>query len=312
MRALLLAFSLTLASLAAAPAMAELRDVAAASDGETGRIWLIFDGQPRAVTAVATADGLRLDIAGVSASQRTVTPYDRGLVETVRIVPAGEGVRIELDGRTGWEGARAELVPGGVLVTLGLPHAAMRAEADAPASPPPAPLPVRQATDESREAGGPAGRTGPGRRPLAADSDPPSSDGVSAAPAPLQTAAAAAAPDRTGMASGSPDAAGPPPAGCAGEAAAVEASPWDDELLHDHAACLAVAGDLDRAAAIYEQMLAFAPENFRALIALAELRAEQGDDAAARELYDQAASHAISDAEATRARARLRALQDGN
>ena len=57
-------------------------------------------------------------------------------------------------------------------------------------------------------------------------------------------------------------------------------------------------------------MLAFEPENFRATVALAEIRVGQGDSNAAAELYNQATAYAISDAEAARARARLRALRE--
>lgn len=100
-----------------------------------------------------------------------------------------------------------------------------------------------------------------------------------------------------------------PGGACSAEAAAVAEDPWDEDALHQHAACLTSHGELQPAAIIYEQMLAFAPDDFRALIALAEVRVRQGDTAAARQLYSQAASYAISDAEAARARARLRELQ---
>lgn len=97
---------------------------------------------------------------------------------------------------------------------------------------------------------------------------------------------------------------------CERAAAAVEESPWDEALQAEHAGCLAGAGDLDGAARIYGQMLAFEPENASAAIALAEIRAAQGDRAAARRLFEQAAANSISDAEAARAIARARELSE--
>ena len=99
------------------------------------------------------------------------------------------------------------------------------------------------------------------------------------------------------------------PEPCRPAARAVRQNPWDDELLFAEAACLTDEEALDQAATIYERMLAFEPENFRATIALADIRAEMGDAEAARELYNLAAQYALSDAEASRARSRLRALR---
>lgn len=97
---------------------------------------------------------------------------------------------------------------------------------------------------------------------------------------------------------------------CERAAAAVEESPWDEALQAEHAGCLAGAGDLDGAARIYGQMLSFEPENASAALALAEIRAAQGDRAAARRLFEQAAANSISDAEAARAIARARELSE--
>lgn len=96
---------------------------------------------------------------------------------------------------------------------------------------------------------------------------------------------------------------------CTEVAAQVDADPWDDENLMEHAACRARAGYVDEAASIYQQMLAFNPENATAALALADIRLSQGDEEAARELFDQAAMYARSDAEAARAMALQRELR---
>lgn len=95
---------------------------------------------------------------------------------------------------------------------------------------------------------------------------------------------------------------------CAAAAAAVEANPWDDGPLMQHARCLGRAGDPVAAIRIYEQILAFEPENVTAALALADLRLQQGDRDAARALYLRAADHATSDSEAMRARSQAAAL----
>jgi hypothetical protein len=287
MRTGLLVLAALLAALAGSPARAELRDVAAAASGETGHVWLVFDETPAAVDAVMTATGLQLEIDGVSVRQRVITPFDMSVISSITVMPAGTGARIGIDGRVGWNSARAEIVEGAVLVTIGLPATAVR-------------------VDGERVSGG--------------DAPPADVQTAAAVPAARPTGSedvAPAAADRSvspeNDAAGSDPSAGPSVAAgavCPEEAAAVAASPWDDDSLHAHAACLVRADALASAAQIYEQMLAFAPENFRALIALAELRERQGNDAAARELYSQAANHALSDAEAARARFRLRELQE--
>ena len=96
---------------------------------------------------------------------------------------------------------------------------------------------------------------------------------------------------------------------CAVAASAIDLNPWDDVNLVAHAACLSESGDLEGAAIIYSQMLAFEPNNVNAAMELAAIRIVQGDEEAARALFDLAASHATSDAEAAQARARAEELQ---
>ncbi|WP_203291844.1 tetratricopeptide repeat protein [Maricaulis parjimensis] len=322
-RALITCLALT--SLSAAPAHAELRDVAYSVEAGTGSIWLEFDEQPEAVTTQVTETGLLLMIAGVNARSRTISPYNNALVSAVQLVPQGDaGVLVNLQGRQSWAGARADVVGNAVLVRFGV-EAGPAGVIQVAEAPEPQTGALRRTEPGGDFASGPmvydqadevstepvdhmATDAGPvmpvsGHDDHATDEAPntPAASPVASTPAP-----------ESGEPAGTVGSAHQalPPAECADEAAAVEESPWDDERLFAHAACLSMADDLGRAAAIYEQMLAFEPENFRALIALAELREEQGNPAGARDLYNQAASHAISDAEAARARARLRELRE--
>ncbi|MBO6764084.1 hypothetical protein [Maricaulis sp.] len=312
--------------LIAGPASAELRDVLTRADGLNGQVWLAFDEQPRSAELSQTAGRVSLMIGGVDVRSREVSPYRADLVSRVSITPVADGALVELGQAAAWQDVRAELRQGGVLVSFSL-DAPIAAETR-PASPSHAPATTTAAvsaapsdhgtdaaashgqpasgSDSHAASGGAAGAAGTvddhaadagdGHAPAADDTHAPASD----TPAPSSSAApanpvAAAASNATGE--------------CAETGAAVAENPWDDESLHRHAACLTRTGELQPAAIIYEQMLAFAPDDFRALIALAEVRAEQGETAEARELYSQAASYAISDAEAARARARLRELQ---
>lgn len=336
-----------LLALASGPASAELRDVVARAEGGTGRIWLAFDEQPVSAQASLTASGVTLSVEGVSVAARTVSPYDTRLVRRVDIAPSGTGARIALTRAAAWDGARAEIRQGGVLVTLDLSED-LQLAANAPSvssgtTPAPAHAASSAASGASDHGGaGNASAQSSGHDGAASGADAhgaddgsgpePAAGGGGSQDGPLVPSDALPQPagqaDETHAEAdhGGDDAAAAPahadtqtavtPAGgatadgaCAEEAAAVAENPWDDDSLHRQAACLSNHGELGAAAIIYQQMLAFAPDDFRALIALAEVRAEQGETAAARELYAQAASYAISDAEAARARSRLRELQ---
>lgn len=322
-RALLISTLCT--GLIASPASAELRDVLTRADGLNGQVWLAFDEQPGSAELSQTAGSVSLMIGGVAVRTREVSPYRADLVSRVSITPVADGALVELGQAAAWQDVRAELRQGGVLVSFSLDAPVAGVSRAAPSTPsatgaartaaatdgqsasaaathgePAAGVGGHAASGEAVPTGhvpadpAPAGEAG--HEPAAEHSPAPESH----APAPSTSAApanpvAAAASNATGE--------------CAETGAAVAENPWDDESLHRHAACLTRTGELRPAAIIYEQMLAFAPDDFRALIALAEVRAQQGETAEARELYSQAASYAISDAEAARARARLRELQ---
>ncbi|MEP3072204.1 tetratricopeptide repeat protein [Maricaulis sp.] len=323
-RALLISTLCT--GLVAGPASAELRDVLTRADGLNGQVWLAFDEQPRSAELSQTAGRVSLMIGGVAVRTREVSPYRADLVSRVSITPVADGALVELGQAAAWQNVRAELRQGGVLVSFSLdapvaaasrPSAPSHAPATDPATASPAP--GDHGTGTAASHGQPAAdavshaASGAGAATGHAPADPAPADEAGHEPAAEQTPAPEShAPASSGAAvPANPVAAAASSATgeCAETGAAVAENPWDDESLHRHAACLTRTGELQPAAIIYEQMLAFAPDDFRALIALAEVRAEQGDTAEARELYSQAASYAISDAEAARARARLRELQ---
>ncbi|RKR03919.1 tetratricopeptide repeat protein [Maricaulis maris] len=295
-----------IASLAlTAPSAAEITDLRARLDGDAGQIWIALDEQPAGLISEVSQAGLTLTLDGVSLRARAISPASDTLVAAVTIDPTEQGAIVRLHASRSWTGARAELRQGGVLVSMmvgptpevHVAAGALRSDGGmSPANVPPsdrAPMPTSatgsenaiQATPEPAQSVAPATSAPAAPTPLFASND----------------GAAQAARSGTSVV---------PPGVCTEAAQAVAESPWDDDLLHAQAACLNDGGYHAAAASIYEQMLAFEPENFRATVALAEIRVEQGDEQAARALYDQAARHAISDAEAARARSRLRALRE--
>jgi hypothetical protein len=258
-------------------AQADIRDARFIVDGDEGRIWLAFDTQPVGVVLTPTPTGVVLEIQGVAAEPHFISPPDRQLITALRLAPSQTGGRAELTASQAWSGASAEIRRGGVLVTV---HLSVHLSV-------PDPVEGRPEHDAS-----------PAALPL------------SAAPPDAQVETSRQPPPTSG-----PDPAaeiadtGPVLDPCEQAAAAVELNPWDDRVLMDHAGCLASAGEVVAAAGIYEQMLAFEPENFDAAMALAMIRVHQGDSSAAQALFAQAASHAASDAEAARARTLAHELQ---
>ncbi|BDW98783.1 tetratricopeptide repeat protein [Maricaulis maris] len=290
-----------------APSAADLTDLRARLDGEAGQIWIAFDEPPTALTSEVSESGLVLILDGVTVRPRAISPASDTLLAAVSVDPLPQGGIVRLFASRAWSGARAELRQGGVLVsmTVGpapqvhIAEAALVADHDAHAAD------LSGAAMASADAGD-AAASAQAPDPLAMASTEP--DPVEPAALPAQRAT----PDlfAQGNDAASDASSVMPPGVCVNEARAVADSPWDDDMLYAQAACLNDAGYLAPAASIYEQMLAFEPENFRATVALAEIRVGQGDSDAAAELYNQATAYAISDAEAARARARLRALRE--
>ncbi|SDM28111.1 Tetratricopeptide repeat-containing protein [Maricaulis salignorans] len=320
MRALIF---LCLALSMASPAHAELRDLRARLSGQEGLIWIAFDGQPTLLRRQATASGLELVLEGVSVNSREIVPRDRDLVTAVQVEPTERGARIELVAGQAWATSEAELREGGVLVRVRLAQSGASVMPVATAYP--ATAPDWQPTPTTSQAPAAMHTAPPVARapsPSAPRSTDPAVQPQAPAPTPRPTPAPAQAQAQAPAASQPPRASSMPaqaaamaaaalPAGqpgCSEAAAAVEANPWDDASLMQHARCLSGGGDTASAIRIYEQMLAFEPENVTAALALADLRLQQGDRAAARTLYLRAARHANSDAEAMRARGQAEAL----
>lgn len=107
----------------------------------------------------------------------------------------------------------------------------------------------------------------------------------------------------------------PPPEEAAGPCLETQSdiaqSPWDLDALTAHAGCLSEAGLTDQAIGLYERVLAFEPGRYEAAIGLARLREARGEDAAARDLFLEAARNARTDGEALQARAAARRLDEG-
>lgn len=311
----------------AAPAGADLADARFRVTADRSEIWLAFDNQPVQAELVPITGGAELRLRGVEVNERRILPRDPSLVQEIHIEPVPAGAVIRLYGSADWTMARAQLRQSGILI--GMPASAMYAAApadftdavdpgladrDTPAdttlaspTPPPA---MTGSTPADPHGGADMSRPPPGL------TSPPTNTADTAGASELAARAAAAAEtearrieaERAAEAEREAEIARSAGTACERAAAAVEESPWDEALQAEHAGCLAGAGDLDGAARIYSQMLAFEPENASAAIALAEIRAAQGDRAAARRLFEQAAANAISDAEAARAIARAREL----
>jgi hypothetical protein len=310
------------------PAQAELTDIRARLAGESGRIWLAFDQQPRDVVATPGDAGLVLEVHGVNDVARAIEPAHRDLVDAIRLVPDGAHLRIELSAARAWTNARAEIRQGGVLIEVGvststMPLARIRSghETEATAAAPAAGAgPSGQAVPSAPAPAAPV--ITPPRAPQAPQIDVP----APAVPAAPEAPAAPAAPAELAppppaqpaqppeqVAQSVPEApatpAAPAPDRCAQAAAAVEEDPWNDTALMVHAGCLNAAGSRREAAGIYAQMLAFEPENTEAALALAEIHVAEGNRAEAAALYRQVASQSRSDAAAAAALQRARELE---
>ncbi len=318
----------------AAPAGADLADARFRITAEQGEIWLAFDNQPLQVELVQIAGGAELRLRGVEVSERRILPRDPSLVQEIRVEPVPAGAVVRLYGNADWTTARAQLRQSGVLI--GMPVTAMHAttsfefadandtamaetvmsdtrttgtRTDAPAS---APAAVSGSPAEDPHGGADMSRPPPGMTsPINNTTDTAGAGELAArAAAAAEAEARRVEAERAAEAEREAEIARSAGTACERAAAAVEESPWDEALQAEHAGCLAGAGDLDGAARIYGQMLAFEPENASAAIALGEIRAAQGDRAAARRLFEQAAANSISDAEAARAIARARELSE--
>ena len=292
-------------------AHAELTDLRARTTGLDGQIWIGFDTQPSSLILEETAHGVRLVVEGVDVRSRVVSPAHTDLVRAVTLTPQAGLAQIDLDASRDWAGVSAELRQGGVLVsiqlgTTGLPadggdaaqvrleHTAATHPAQDAASPVEGGAQIMTGS-ASRQGTEPATET----RPVVAAAVP----APAPSPTPPSPSSGAAAPTPQPSVSAEDE--------CERLARAVADDPWNERLLVPHAACLADQGQTREATGIYRQILAFEPENYAAAVALADLEEAAGNRDAALRLYQQAASHARSDAQAAAAQQRARALEGG-
>lgn len=289
---------LPLILLASAPAAAELTDLRARISAHEGQIYIGFDSQPRDVTVDAGPGGAVVRISGVAVRERRISPAHDDLLRSVLLSRHEDGVRLDLDAARLWSGVEARVYANSVVLTVQLGGGAAPETLPHPADPagevmasPAMPNPAHNPAHSPAPAA-------PARDDTVSDPVPGAEPSLDPAPSAAPVAAPEPAPTRAAILSD-----------CAAAEAAVAADPWDDAALIRHAICLAEAGELASAAGIYEQMLAFEPENAAVAYALAEVREQQGDHAAAAQHFRQAASHARSDAAAAAAINRARALE---
>ena len=342
----LAALALCTAMIMGAPAGAEVTDVRSWQSGERAHVWIAFLQQPRLVRMEDRPGLVRLELSNVRDVTRLISPSDNQWLAAVTLEPLPDGMLIDLTPSGAWTGLDVEVRQGGILLSFrpsDSPASRVSSQtvtidpvppsrSDQIASMPgatPAPRPsVSDRVRTGAAASAPQGSrvpTGTDRRAPArlTPSSGPASDARSNEPA-LTTATqassgttpgshivndlsdAAAAAERHVQATQDP--ASRAADACSEAAAAVAADPWDDRLLDQHATCLVNAGELNAAAEIYAQILAFEPENYQAAVALAEILHSQGDVEGARNLYFQAAGHARSDFEAAQAREQARTL----
>jgi len=250
--------------MAGAQAGAELRDVIAVERGGQPYVWIGLETQPDGLELRREGAGYVLRVEGPQAgAARMIEPAGRAPFGALRLEPREHGFDLVFSGLT--DAMSAELREGGIWLSF-----------DA---------------------------QGPGASPELAQAGS-SRSGQEAAPAETQSGeAAAATPPAASAVSQQPAQPAPGPVDpCAGTSAAMDDSPWDLDVLTRHADCLVTAEQTEAAAALYERVLAFEPGHYAAAVGLAGLLEEQGRTAEAARLYDAAASSAITDGEALRAR----------
>lgn len=328
-RDLLMASALVFAAPLAVAEADGVRDVMIVDRGGP-HVWIALDATPQGIEASSAPGRLSLTLAGLSLDEaRRIIPVNGGLLREVTAAPGDGGAQLILEGE--FSSAEAELRQGGVWIALDgrlsgqaearAPHAvadAGRRAADrdgASARPSAAEQETSTSTGPPRAADGssqmiePAPDAGPASEPAAETGAPrdgaPSREGGLSIPGREPTAPADATPTDSAPPEADVSADPEQPGPCDATAAAVQESPWDLDALTRHADCLAGLGPAARenAAGLYERVLAFDPTHFRAAIGLARIREAQGRGQEAAELYERAASAALTDGEALAARA---------
>ncbi|MFP4519092.1 MAG: tetratricopeptide repeat protein [Oceanicaulis sp.] len=268
---------LTVCASFTAPAFAgEVADVLVLPDGS---VFVALEQTPEAFEAESRAGRLAVTLGGWGAAPRRLAPFGAAGFDALFVTETGFVVEGE------FAAAEAELREGGVLLRLdGAAPGHAGFDQPAPTGPASTPAPVF-----TRPADGPVS-PGP-------DRDRPGP--------PAETAGR-----RTG-AQELPAAPEPPaPGPCDAQAAALADAPWDLDLIVAQADCLAEAGERQNAEGLYERVLAFQPEHFRAALGLARLRQQSGRHGDAARLFETAAGSALTDGEALAARAAARRARE--
>lgn len=267
----------------------EVEDVLVLPDGA---IFIALDRAPDG--AVIDSDGA-VRLSGWTAPRRVIAPY--GAAGFTRLVVDGGVLR--------FDGARpevAELRDGGVLLRLNnagaanfagaqadtsAPEAAAQASAVATAEPAAGVSDRMHSGDESATHASSSARSGLERTPREPEH-------------PVSVSPAASASSEEAPVSGP----------CDAQAAALADAPWDLDLIVAQADCLVEAGERENAVGLYERVLAFEPEHFRAALGLARLREHAGRHEDAARLFEAAAGSALTDGEALAARAAARRARE--
>jgi hypothetical protein len=333
---------LALGAAAAAPAGAgEVKDVLALPGGA---VFVALDETPASMTASEGAGHISFSFQGWSGEPRTLEPY--GEAGFSRLLVTTDGFVLE----GGFSGAQAELRRGGLLVHFGdgAPHQSEAMAGDGASL---EAAPGLASSHASIQALDPAGETNahdaqdayagePGANPGSAaslaqspdhtpqpNSEPDQAPDPEPDPAPqgsvsMPQGGAASEPDRepapypaddralvpNAAEAASQTASGP----CDAQASALADAPWDLDRLTDQADCLVETGETRNATGLYERVLAFQPEHFRAALGLARLRQQSGRHGDAARLFETAAGSAMTDGEALAASAAARRAREAS
>lgn len=343
LRAILLASALAGATPLAAANADGVRDVLVV-DRDGTHVWIALAAMPERIDAQTGPGRVVLDLPGLSLTEaRRIIPVAGGPLTRVTAMPAEAGARLVVEGD--FNAAVASLRQGGIWIALDgrLDDAALMAagESDQPggwAAQALAGGDPDTGRDEidARHVASPSSQDRAEPQPAPAGPRVTAAQGAVAQPssaaAPVDAGAAAAAPDErseaalpsappgdgdpSGFEEAAPEAAveadPEAPGPCDATAAAVQQSPWDLDALTRHADCLAGLGPdaRENAAGLYERVLAFEPTHFQAAIGLARIREAQGRGQEAAELFERAASMALTDGEALAARAAAQRSRD--
>lgn len=300
------------AVLTAGPAVAD--DVTDVLVLPGGAVFVALDATPSALSVEASPGRLSVRLSDWTGAPRMISPYGPAGFSALRVGPDG----FRLEGAPA--GAEAELVQGGVLIRLGAADLPANA-AGGGAETTPAPRIFTVAERDAQPAAQPAVEQSPSaddRLDASLAEAAPGMSGSNAGSAQASYAEGLLTSEAGGevLADGAPAAGAAPeplepaPGPCDSQAAALADAPWDLDLIVAQADCLVEAGERQNAAGLYERVLAFQPEHFRAALGLARLRQQAGRHDDAARLFETAAGSALTDGDALAAQAAARRARE--